>query len=239
MKNITVEVDQISTNSGLTVGDSVDEAIRLYGQPSDTICRTRYPEYKVLYYYSEGYLFAIISENGTVLSWEIEIDTPEFRLSLITAQGKPVYLYIGIEMSQAEARLTEAEIPFDKPETIEQNTTCWRLKGLDLMFGTNELRPAPDHYDISSFEFYQYTVKTPDYKTGKGIQVGDTEEKLLEVYGPARETQEQNGVRSYCYVLDECKYLLGDLQLIFTVEDGKVVSWSGSFPAYICFDAAN
>jgi len=69
-------------------------------------------------YYSEGYIFTIRTESGTVLSWEIEVDTPEFWLPLITAQEKPVYLYTSRGQGDGSSVLTfgiSGTINIEKP----------------------------------------------------------------------------------------------------------------------------
>jgi hypothetical protein len=241
LKGITVYSDLIATDLGLRIGDNMDRVMALYGLPHNTV--PSYDTYVSCEYFIGIYKIAVSLHDDTVTDWTVEINTPEASLMLTSSSVNQVYLYLMIPLPEAAQRLSEAGISFENLDGAEKesNTSCWRLmgNGIDLYFGASEERPAPSVYKTEYFSLYKYTVKTPSHQTEKGIAVGNTEEKLLRTYGPAKEVREQDGVYEYYYVIDEGRYLAGDTELVFTVESQKIVNWYVCNPWMIEFDASN
>jgi hypothetical protein len=123
-------------------------------------------------------------------------------------------------------------------ETTQAAGDWWKMESTYTSVRVNS-SPAPSVFRTEHFSLYKYTVKTPSYQTEKGIAVGDTEEKLLKTYGPAKDVKEQDGVYEYYYVVDEGRYLVGDTELVFSVDDKKIVNWYVCNPWEIEFDASN
>lgn len=237
LKEISVATDQIATDQGLRVGDDVSKIERLYGVPhneeeqlsSNGDDPNFLGEWWYEYYFT-GYMLHITvsKDSGEIKEWKIGIDTPEQRLKVSKMDGEPEYLNLGFAMVEIERRLVETGVSFEKQEYMTKARTSWETDDFTLWFGTFENYPEDLEHSSDpneTFDFYQYTVKTPDYPTAKGIRVGDSVEKLLEICGPAQEIKEENGGSEYLYILVRGFKKDYNTNQVFTVESGKIISW--------------
>jgi hypothetical protein len=237
LTEIYVTGDAVSTDGGLGIGVERAKLEELYGsvQPED-VWQADTPEYRERPFYtidSDWYSKSYLLEKGEdgvdrVAVWMIYIPTPEQFLKLPVSRGGFVNANLGENMKSLEKKYIQADIAYQKQENIESNTTCWSLDGFTLYFGTYAEYPegmTPPDDPVSRFVLYQYTVHTSEYPTGKGIRVGDTEEKLNEVYGSTLTLSETDDAREYSCFLDPGQNFEGDSELVFVVQQGKITSW--------------
>jgi hypothetical protein len=216
LDGIEVYSDLISADKGFQVGDDMSTAEKICG-PADIVNES------LCEYFFDGYVLRFSWKESKISSWYIGIDTKDERLTLRDDKGKPVYVSLGVEIEEVERLLSETGLTVQEQKSIKSNITSWSVDGFTLYFGTYaEYRES---VLPPKFRFFEYKVDTLDYPTGKGIRVGDTVEKLMEVYGAPKEILENDEVKEYEYVLIPGWREDFNMNLVFAVESKKVTNW--------------